>query len=113
MCRTVKSISRNHSGKNRCPASEGSSSQPAAPLHCFGSDVSKFFTAFRTSSLLWKSNEEVRQAVKNFLLSLGTDIYQDGFLKLISRYDKCCGKNSQKFVFFMPLHVSDCNKASL
>ncbi|GBM10064.1 hypothetical protein AVEN_92897-1 [Araneus ventricosus] len=29
------------------------------------------------------------QALKNFLRSLGTDFYQDGFLKLISRYDKC------------------------
>ncbi|GBM56256.1 hypothetical protein AVEN_195484-1 [Araneus ventricosus] len=29
-------------------------------------------------------DEEVRQAVKNFLPSLGTDFYQDGFLKLIS-----------------------------
>ncbi|GBN49375.1 hypothetical protein AVEN_162332-1 [Araneus ventricosus] len=37
--RTMKSISRNHSVKNRCPESEGSSLQPAAPLHCFRSDV--------------------------------------------------------------------------
>ncbi|GBM98862.1 hypothetical protein AVEN_44868-1 [Araneus ventricosus] len=37
----------------------------------------------------FRSNEEVRQAVKNFLRSLATDFYQDGFLKLISRYDKC------------------------
>ncbi|GBO23839.1 hypothetical protein AVEN_260311-1 [Araneus ventricosus] len=29
-CRTVKSVSRNHPGKNRCPASEGNSSQPIA-----------------------------------------------------------------------------------
>ncbi|GBN47430.1 hypothetical protein AVEN_205538-1 [Araneus ventricosus] len=29
------------------------------------------------------------KAVKNFLQSLGTDFYQDGFFKLISRYDKC------------------------
>ncbi|GBO43620.1 hypothetical protein AVEN_197492-1 [Araneus ventricosus] len=28
------------------------------------------------------------KAAKNFLQSLGTDLYQDGFLKLISRYDK-------------------------
>ncbi|GBL90880.1 hypothetical protein AVEN_27987-2-1, partial [Araneus ventricosus] len=28
----------NHPGKNRCPESEGSSSQPFAPLHCFRSD---------------------------------------------------------------------------
>ncbi|GBM50098.1 hypothetical protein AVEN_223306-1 [Araneus ventricosus] len=34
-------------------------------------------------------DEEVRPAVKNFLRSLGTDFYQDGSLKLISRYDKC------------------------
>ncbi|GBM28603.1 hypothetical protein AVEN_72176-1 [Araneus ventricosus] len=32
-------------------------------------------------------DEEVRQAVKNFLRSLRTDFYQDSFLKLISRYD--------------------------
>ncbi|GBN03399.1 hypothetical protein AVEN_228765-1 [Araneus ventricosus] len=36
----------------------------------------------------FRSNEEVQQAVKNLLRSLGTDFYQDGFLKLISRYDK-------------------------
>ncbi|GBN90602.1 hypothetical protein AVEN_217014-1 [Araneus ventricosus] len=36
---TVKSISRNHPCENRCLASEGGSSQSAAPLHCFGSDV--------------------------------------------------------------------------
>ncbi|GBN59967.1 hypothetical protein AVEN_103950-1 [Araneus ventricosus] len=34
-----------------------------------------------------RSNEEVQPSVKNFLRSLGTDFYQDGFLKLISR---CC-----------------------
>ncbi|GBO13384.1 hypothetical protein AVEN_170891-1 [Araneus ventricosus] len=28
------------------------------------------------------------KAAKNFLRSLGTDFYQDGFSKLISRYDK-------------------------
>ncbi|GBM82573.1 hypothetical protein AVEN_20797-1 [Araneus ventricosus] len=32
ICRTVKSISRSHPGKNRCPGIEGSSSQP---LHLF------------------------------------------------------------------------------
>ncbi|GBM17597.1 hypothetical protein AVEN_209841-1 [Araneus ventricosus] len=32
-CRTVKSTSRNHPGKNLCPASEESSSQHVAPLH--------------------------------------------------------------------------------
>ncbi|GBL99394.1 Histone-lysine N-methyltransferase SETMAR [Araneus ventricosus] len=37
----------------------------------------------------FRSNEEVHLAVKNFLRSLGTDFYQDGFSKLISRYDKC------------------------
>ncbi|GBM72388.1 hypothetical protein AVEN_96532-1 [Araneus ventricosus] len=36
----------------------------------------------------FRSNEELRQAVKNYLRSLGTDFYQDGFLKLISRYEK-------------------------
>ncbi|GBL92161.1 hypothetical protein AVEN_91507-1 [Araneus ventricosus] len=37
----------------------------------------------------FRSNEEVRVVVKNFLRSLGTDFYQDGFLKLISRCEKC------------------------
>ncbi|GBM03633.1 hypothetical protein AVEN_203198-1 [Araneus ventricosus] len=37
----------------------------------------------------FRSNEDVRRAVKNFLHSLGTDFHQDCFLKLISRYDKC------------------------
>ncbi|GBM02461.1 hypothetical protein AVEN_76508-1 [Araneus ventricosus] len=37
----------------------------------------------------FRSNEEVRRAVKNFHRSLGIDSYQDGFLKLISRYDNC------------------------
>ncbi|GBL88204.1 hypothetical protein AVEN_117789-1 [Araneus ventricosus] len=40
-------------------------------------------------SALWgrhfRGNEEMQQAVKNFLRSLGTDFYQEGFLKLISR----------------------------
>ncbi|GBM34535.1 hypothetical protein AVEN_43190-1 [Araneus ventricosus] len=39
ICRTVRSIPRNHPGKNRWPASKGTSSQPCAPLHCFGRDV--------------------------------------------------------------------------
>ncbi|GBM28467.1 hypothetical protein AVEN_135644-1 [Araneus ventricosus] len=30
-----------------------------------------------------------KQAVKKIVRSLGTDFYQDGFLKLISRYDIC------------------------
>ncbi|GBL93454.1 hypothetical protein AVEN_59660-1 [Araneus ventricosus] len=37
----------------------------------------------------FRSNEEVRQAVKNFLRSLSTDFYQDGFFELIPRYGKC------------------------
>ncbi|GBO15879.1 Histone-lysine N-methyltransferase SETMAR [Araneus ventricosus] len=37
----------------------------------------------------FRSNDEVHQTVKNFLRSLGTDFYQDGFLKFISRQDKC------------------------
>ncbi|GBM52806.1 hypothetical protein AVEN_21239-1 [Araneus ventricosus] len=28
---------------------------------------------------------------RNFLQSMGIDFHQDGFLKLISRYDKCIG----------------------
>ncbi|GBL85664.1 hypothetical protein AVEN_193124-1 [Araneus ventricosus] len=34
-------------------------------------------------------DEDVRQPVKNFLRSLGTDFYQDDFLKVSSRNDKC------------------------
>ncbi|GBM69491.1 hypothetical protein AVEN_227659-1 [Araneus ventricosus] len=37
----------------------------------------------------FQSNEDMRQAVKNFLRSLGNNFYQDGFLKLIPRCDKC------------------------
>ncbi|GBM35347.1 hypothetical protein AVEN_90668-1 [Araneus ventricosus] len=37
----------------------------------------------------FQGNEEVQQAQKNFLRSLGTDFFQNGFFKLISRYDKC------------------------
>ncbi|GBN21711.1 hypothetical protein AVEN_204706-1 [Araneus ventricosus] len=37
----------------------------------------------------FRSKEELRQIVKNLLRSLDTDFYQDGFMKLISRYDKC------------------------
>ncbi|GBM19948.1 hypothetical protein AVEN_164893-1 [Araneus ventricosus] len=37
----------------------------------------------------YPSNEEVQQAVKNFLHSLDTDFYQEDFLKFISLYDKC------------------------
>ncbi|GBM38409.1 hypothetical protein AVEN_260799-1 [Araneus ventricosus] len=33
----------------------------------------------------FRSSEEVQQAMKNFLRSLGADFYQDGFLKLIPR----------------------------
>ncbi|GBO15335.1 hypothetical protein AVEN_105388-1 [Araneus ventricosus] len=36
----------------------------------------------------FRSNEEVQRAVKNVLPSLGTDFYQDGFLKLILRCEK-------------------------
>ncbi|GBM77859.1 hypothetical protein AVEN_24611-1 [Araneus ventricosus] len=43
----MKSISRNNPGKNRCPASEESSSHPAAPLHCFGSDVPIVLTSMQ------------------------------------------------------------------
>ncbi|GBM55260.1 hypothetical protein AVEN_18080-1 [Araneus ventricosus] len=37
----------------------------------------------------FRSHEEVRQAVMTFLRSVGTDFYQDGFLNLMSWYDKC------------------------
>ncbi|GBL84125.1 hypothetical protein AVEN_118543-1 [Araneus ventricosus] len=42
---TMKSISRNHPGKNRCPESEGSSSQPSTSLHCLGSDFTTVLTS--------------------------------------------------------------------
>ncbi|GBM88006.1 hypothetical protein AVEN_82463-1 [Araneus ventricosus] len=44
---------------------------------------------FELSGRHFRSNEEVRQYVKNYLRSLDIDVYQDGFFKLISRYDKC------------------------
>ncbi|GBM27419.1 hypothetical protein AVEN_25327-1 [Araneus ventricosus] len=40
-------MSKNHPGKNRCPASVGSSSQHTAPLHYFGSDVPIKLTSMR------------------------------------------------------------------
>ncbi|GBM43198.1 hypothetical protein AVEN_50115-1 [Araneus ventricosus] len=43
----MKSLSRSHTGKNRCPTSEGSSSQPAAPLNCFGSDIPIVLTSLQ------------------------------------------------------------------
>ncbi|GBO10881.1 hypothetical protein AVEN_227851-1 [Araneus ventricosus] len=53
---------------------------PSSPFSCIKS---------APSGRHFRSNEEVRQPAKNFLRSLGTDSYQDGLLKLISRYDKC------------------------
>ncbi|GBN33697.1 hypothetical protein AVEN_149984-1 [Araneus ventricosus] len=43
----MKSITRNHPGKNRCPVSEGTSSHPTAPLHCFGSDITIVLTSMQ------------------------------------------------------------------
>ncbi|GBM43610.1 hypothetical protein AVEN_210551-1 [Araneus ventricosus] len=59
-------------------------------VRCFGTHL-HLFPAMKSaiSRRHFRSNEEVQLAVKNFLRSLGTDFYQDGFLKLISRYDKC------------------------
>src|ERR1700759_3670215 len=34
-------------------------------------------------------NDEVQQAVQQFLASQGTEFYQSGFFKLIACYDKC------------------------
>ncbi|GBM18754.1 hypothetical protein AVEN_44312-1 [Araneus ventricosus] len=42
----MKSISQNHPGKNRCPTSERSSSQPA-PLHYFRSDFLVVLTSMQ------------------------------------------------------------------
>ncbi|GBM85762.1 hypothetical protein AVEN_74403-1 [Araneus ventricosus] len=53
--------------------------KPASPFSCIKSALSRRH---------FRRNEEVRKAVKNFLRSLCTDFYQDGFLKFISRYDK-------------------------
>ncbi|GBN55240.1 hypothetical protein AVEN_226443-1 [Araneus ventricosus] len=36
----------------RCPAREGNSSQPAAPLHCFGSDVQIVLTPMQERCLM-------------------------------------------------------------
>ncbi|GBL60435.1 hypothetical protein AVEN_140135-1 [Araneus ventricosus] len=80
------------------------------------------FLAFKSalSKCFFRSNEEVQQAVKNFRRSLGTDFYQIGFLKLVSRYDKCINiggeyvVKSLPFTFvFMPLYVLICNKGFL
>ncbi|GBN41753.1 hypothetical protein AVEN_129758-1 [Araneus ventricosus] len=51
----------------------------------------RLFPALKSALLErhFRSNEEVQEAVRNFLRLLGTDLYQDGFLNLISRYDKC------------------------
>ncbi|GBO00260.1 hypothetical protein AVEN_59794-1 [Araneus ventricosus] len=59
-------------------------------LRYFGTHL-HLFPALKSalSGRHFRSNEEVRLAVKNFQRSLGTDFYQDGFLTLISRYDKC------------------------
>ncbi|GBO17936.1 hypothetical protein AVEN_26845-1 [Araneus ventricosus] len=58
ICRTVKSISRNHPGKNRCPESEGSSSRSSAPLHCFGSDVPIVLTSMEEKGELTSMEEK-------------------------------------------------------
>ncbi|GBM93761.1 hypothetical protein AVEN_51610-1 [Araneus ventricosus] len=80
------------------------------------------FSYFEVSTIgrRFRSNEEVRHVVKNFLRSLGTDFSQKCFLKLISRYDKFIyvgGEYVEKIAkglyFVMPLYVSVCNKASL
>ncbi|GBN45823.1 hypothetical protein AVEN_117685-1 [Araneus ventricosus] len=63
-----------------------------SPTYSPDLDLSDFHPFFELEATLsggrYRSNEEVRKAVKNFLLSLGSDFYQDGFLKLISRFDK-------------------------
>ncbi|GBL96844.1 hypothetical protein AVEN_118962-1, partial [Araneus ventricosus] len=59
------------------------------------------------------------KAVKNFLQSLDTDFYQDGFSKLISGTTNVSmsvantWKNTKSLYFVMPLYISVCNKASL
>ncbi|GBL78837.1 hypothetical protein AVEN_48831-1 [Araneus ventricosus] len=42
--------------KNMCPANERSTSQPDAPLHCFGSDVPIVLTSLQEKgeSLMWR-----------------------------------------------------------
>ncbi|GBO10365.1 hypothetical protein AVEN_109937-1 [Araneus ventricosus] len=55
----------------------------------FGTNLHLFLTLKSAlSGHHFRSNEEVRLPVKNFLQSLGTDRYKDGFLKLVSRYVK-------------------------
>ncbi|GBO20072.1 hypothetical protein AVEN_219802-1 [Araneus ventricosus] len=67
----------------------------------------------------FRSNEEVRQAVKNFLLSLDTDL-PGWFLQIdytLRQMHECRwrirGKIAKSLYFVTPLYVSDCNKDSL
>ncbi|GBM96656.1 hypothetical protein AVEN_240967-1 [Araneus ventricosus] len=63
------------------------------------------FSCIEVGTIRTSLPKRLRGAVKNCLHSLSTGFYQDGFFKLISRYDKCinvgaeCVKNSQKVVF--------------
>ncbi|GBN18153.1 hypothetical protein AVEN_191709-1 [Araneus ventricosus] len=59
---------RNHPGRNRCPASEGSSSQPAAPLHLSLSfqdhhrrcDVgAQLYIETKSTSVTWKTSKSL------------------------------------------------------
>ncbi|GBM85651.1 hypothetical protein AVEN_150179-1 [Araneus ventricosus] len=79
-------------GNKRAHSSPGMGEIGSPGLHIFA--YLHLFPALNSTLQLqsgrhFRSNEEVRQAVKNFLRSLGPDYYQDSFLKLISRYDKC------------------------
>ncbi|GBM70913.1 hypothetical protein AVEN_263587-1 [Araneus ventricosus] len=58
-------------------------------VRSFGTHLHLFLAIKSVPSVRhFRSNEEVRQDVKNFISTLDTDFYKDGFLKLSSRYDK-------------------------
>jgi hypothetical protein len=37
----------------------------------------------------FKSNEEVKDAIKEWLNGLAKEVYEEGIQKLVTRYDKC------------------------
>ncbi|GBN00800.1 hypothetical protein AVEN_208836-1 [Araneus ventricosus] len=99
--------------------------QNFTPVYCHSCSLVTFGTHLHLSPALksarsgrhFRSNEEVRQDVRSFLRSLGTDFYKEGFSKLISRYGKTrrliCVKIANILYFVIPLYVSDCIKAPL
>ncbi|GBO08189.1 hypothetical protein AVEN_152606-1 [Araneus ventricosus] len=133
----MKSISRNHPGKNRC--SERCPSQPATPLHCFGSNVPIVLTLKQEkgeslivldqgcrrrdpiSQIPGGECEEVEKAGCEELSSLAGHLFLPGcFLKIdftVRQMHQCRRRSCRKIVkslyFVMPLYASVCNKYSL